>query len=102
MDCELFETVLKYDVFKWDETVLNPRDYLVKAQQLLPHELEEKTMTFAESFVAVGKEMGQKEGVEQAVQAISLLNKNTAPEEIARITALDIDSIFALKNQLGF
>jgi hypothetical protein len=59
-------------------------------------------MTFAESFVAVGKEMGQKEGVERAVQAISLLNKNTAPEEVARITELDIDSIFALKNQLGF
>jgi hypothetical protein len=57
-------------------------------------------MTFAESFVAVGKEMGQKEGVERAIQAISWLNKNTAPEEVARITALDIDSIFALKNQL--
>jgi hypothetical protein len=101
VDSELFETVVKYGVFKWDEAALNPHDYLVKAQELLPHELEEKTMTFAESFVAVGKEIGEKITMDRTRQAIELLNKNISAKEVALITELDMDMVLLLENHIS-
>ena len=96
LDSETIDVVLKYDLYKWDKADLKPLDYIKTIRSLLPPELEEKTMTFAESLIQTGKE----QGIEQILQILELLQAGNSIEAVIKATGANRALVEKLKEKI--